>query len=73
MRVQDFEPRDRARALRRASREQLERLRALADLPHVSFRVVKLDSGAHAALGYPFTLLYIERAKGDHRVYRNPH
>ncbi len=44
-------------------RGQLERLRALSDLAHASFRVVKIGSGPHAALGYPFTLLYVERAK----------
>lgn len=48
---------------REVMRGQLERLRALADLPHASFRVVKLTAGPHAALGYPFTLLYVERAK----------
>ncbi|WP_147454987.1 helix-turn-helix domain-containing protein [Saccharothrix australiensis] len=44
-------------------RGQLERLRALSELPHVSFRVVPLDAGPHPAIGYPFTLLYLERAK----------
>lgn len=48
---------------REIMRGQLERIRALSELPHASFRVIKLRSGPHAALGYPFTLLYVERAK----------
>lgn len=44
-------------------RRQLERLRALADRKNVSLRVVGFDSGPHAALSCPFTLLWIERAR----------
>lgn len=41
---------------------QLERLRAMANLPNVSLRIVSLDQGPYAALSCPFTLLWIERA-----------
>lgn len=44
-------------------RGQFERLRALSTLPHACFRVVPLAAGPHPAIGYPFTLLYVERAK----------
>jgi hypothetical protein len=44
-------------------RGQLERLRTIAQLPHVSIRVVALNAGAHPGLGYPFTLLYLEPAR----------
>jgi len=39
---------------------QLHRLRDLAARPHVSFRVVPIEAGAHPALGCPFTLIYVE-------------
>lgn len=42
---------------------QFQRLRDLSGLPHASFRVVPLSAGPHPATGYPFTLLYVERAK----------
>lgn len=44
-------------------RGQLVRLRKLADQPNASVRVVALNAGAHPAIGYPFTLLYLPRAK----------
>jgi hypothetical protein len=39
---------------------QLQRLRDLALLQHVSFRTVPIAAGAHPALGCPFTLVYVE-------------
>jgi hypothetical protein len=44
-------------------RRQLQRLRELAELPNVSLRVFPFAAGASPALGCPFTLLYIERAR----------
>jgi len=43
--------------------DQLERLLAMSELPNVSIQVVPLTADAHAALEYPFTLLYIARAR----------
>ncbi|CCH35704.1 helix-turn-helix transcriptional regulator [Actinosynnema sp. NPDC047251] len=40
-----------------AFRAQLERLRELVDLPHVTFQVLPLEQGEHHAVGTPFTLL----------------
>jgi hypothetical protein len=61
---------------------QLRRLRDMAQLRHVSLRVVPIEAGAHPALGCPFTLLYVEStgttiayeetlADGDY--LKNPH
>lgn len=41
-------------------RGQLQRLRSFAEQPHISFRAVPIESGAHPALGCPFTLIYVE-------------
>ncbi|MFC0429502.1 helix-turn-helix transcriptional regulator [Kutzneria buriramensis] len=38
-------------------RNQLEHLRALVDRPNVTFRVIPIDHGEHAALGMAFTLI----------------
>jgi hypothetical protein len=43
--------------------EQLGRLLEMMDLPNVTIQVVPLTANGHAALEYPFTLLYIARAR----------
>jgi hypothetical protein len=42
---------------------QLRRLRQIAELSHVSLRIVPLDRGPYAALSCPFTLLWIKAAR----------
>ncbi|WP_190819994.1 DUF5753 domain-containing protein [Saccharopolyspora pogona] len=46
-------------------RAQLEQLRSLAELDHVTIQVIPLASGAHAGLGIAFTLLHLEQANSD--------
>ncbi|GAB3504560.1 hypothetical protein FB471_1689 [Amycolatopsis cihanbeyliensis] len=41
-------------------RRQLERLREIADMPNVHFRVLPWSAGASPALSCPFTLLYVK-------------
>jgi hypothetical protein len=42
---------------------QLDRLLAMAELPNVTIQVVPLTASGHAAPDYPFTLLYLTRAR----------
>jgi hypothetical protein len=44
---------------------QLERLLAMAELPNVTIQVVPLAASCHAAPDYPFTLLYLARARAS--------
>ncbi|PRY40514.1 helix-turn-helix protein [Umezawaea tangerina] len=44
---------------------QIERLLELGALPNVTIQIVPLEAGAHAALEYTFTLLYIARARAS--------
>jgi hypothetical protein len=46
-------------------RGQLQRLDEMAQLPHVSLRVIPLSAGVHPALGCPFTMLYLEHARAS--------
>ncbi|MGI8308759.1 helix-turn-helix domain-containing protein [Saccharopolyspora hattusasensis] len=46
-------------------RDQLEQLRSLAELDHVTIQVIPLDSGAHAGVGIAFTLLHLEQANSS--------
>jgi hypothetical protein len=50
-------------------RRQLERLRAVADLPNVTIQILPYAFGAHAATGFPFTLLRLPNADGLDVVY----
>lgn len=50
-------------------REQLARLRELADLPTVSLQVLPFDAGAHAAMGSSFHILRLPEPPGDQVVY----
>ena len=46
-------------------RGQLERLAELMALPNVELRILKNTSGAHPAMGYPFTLLRFDGDESD--------
>ena len=48
---------------RQVLRDQLVRLREIADLDNVSLRIVPWSAGACAALASPFTLLYVPPAR----------
>jgi len=50
-------------------RRQLERLRALADEPHVSVQVIPFRAGAHPGMRGPFTLLEFADANDDNVLY----
>lgn len=47
-------------------REQLERLRTVANLPHVTLQVLPFSSGEHAALGTSFTLLTVNAVQANY-------
>jgi hypothetical protein len=44
---------------------QIDRLLDFSELPNASLRIVPILAGGHAALEYPFTLLYIARARAS--------
>lgn len=48
---------------RQVQREQLLRLRELAELPNITVQVMPLSGGAHAALGMSFILLDLGRSR----------
>jgi uncharacterized protein DUF5753/helix-turn-helix protein len=50
-------------------REQIRHLRKLADLPNVTLQIVPFRSGAHAATGFPFTLMRLPNSDGLDVVY----
>ncbi|WP_410671279.1 helix-turn-helix domain-containing protein [Amycolatopsis sp. cmx-4-68] len=62
--------------------EQLRQLRTMATLPNVTLQVLKLESGAHPAVGMSFTILelgqqrrivYMESLTGSDYLTRPPH
>lgn len=50
-------------------RAQLKRLVELADLPNITIQVCPFNHGAHAATGFPFTLLRLPNSEGLDVVY----
>jgi Domain of unknown function (DUF5753) len=50
-------------------REQLARVRELAELPHVSVRMIPFRSGPHASMGMPFSILRLPEPDGTQVVY----
>lgn len=45
-------------------RRQLARVRELADRPNITIQVTRLQDGAHAAAGFPFSLLKLPNMEG---------
>jgi hypothetical protein len=50
-------------------REQLARVLELAELPHVSVRLIPFSSGPHASMGVPFFILRLPEPDGGQVVY----
>ena len=50
-------------------REQLAHVLELADLAHVSVRMIPFSSGPHASMGMPFTILRLPEPDGTQVVY----
>lgn len=50
-------------------REQIEHLRTLAGLDHIVIQVMPLSAGAHAASGFPFSLLRLPNSAAQDIVY----
>lgn len=50
-------------------REQLARVLELAELPHVSVRLIPFSAGPHASMGMPFHILRLPVPDGDQVVY----
>jgi transcriptional regulator with XRE-family HTH domain len=50
-------------------REQLARVLELAELPHVSVRLIPFSSGPHASMGMPFVIMQLPELDGGQVVY----
>jgi transcriptional regulator with XRE-family HTH domain len=50
-------------------RAQLERLRELTALPNITIQIIPFSVGAHAATGFPFSLLRLPKSEGLDVVY----